>query len=577
MADIRGLEQAFFAASEEARRTFDILNGTGGRGGLEQRYLIALDDKEKNDAKPGSIRNFSIKEFNAIKKQYDDASAAYKRAQDAKNAARLELNRAKGTSEKEKSTKGLVDKYNQAVTKVKEAEALIPSRGQAQYDAAVLAAYDAANAAKAAGAKVAPLPKPAPGVKRPENKAVTDPTVAEGEPLVDAFENKFKGYSVNTDGTVTGPGPNGGNGNRTYFVQEKNADGSYSVSPYTSVIEARNAFLENYAEPGQIDALKQQLLARTFINKKDLETDSWLAGVDIMIAKFTRDLVTAVQYEGSKGLAFDSWFASAKGGAGSSGSTSKAGTFKDTDLNLTTIGDAYEEINDYMIDALGREATQEEKDAYFKEINQREKKSAVETVSVRDATGKITKTTRTGAKVTPEERLNARNAIVIKALGNTDAAELLKSGKGSQVAIQIGQLQKAAANYGQPMSAGEALKYVIEGGTERDALQKQTERMRLNSMTMYGNLKDHIRDGGNVKDIADQYALIKAKKLGIPVTDAFNDKDVKAALTKDGGLMSTAEFARQMQANPLWRQTEEARDVASDFANTILKSFGFMG
>ena len=94
---------------------------------------------------------------------------------------------------------------------------------------------------------------------------------------------------------------------------------------------------------------------------------------------------------------------------------------------------------------------------------------------------------------------------------------------------------------------------------------------------MYGNLKDHIRDGGNVKDIADQYALIKAKKLGIPVTDAFNDKDVQMALTKDGGLMSTAEFSRQMQANPLWRQTEEAREVASDFANTILKSFGFMG
>jgi hypothetical protein len=571
MADIRGLEEAFGAASEEARRTYDRLNGTGGRGGLEQKYLIAKEAFEKNPD------NKTFKErYNNLKGLYDTAAAEYQRAQAAKNAARLELNKAKGTSEKEKGAKDLVDKYNQAVDKVKSAEALIPSRGQAQYDAAVQAAYDAGTAAKAAGGKIAPLPKPAAGVKRLEDKAVVDPAVAEGEPLVDAFENKFKGYSINTDGSVTGPGPDKTNGIRTYFVQEKNADGSYSVTPHTSIIKARNAFLENYAEPGQIDALKQQLLARTFINKDQLASDEWVIGVDTMIAKFTRDLVTAVQYEGSKGLAFDSWFASAKGGAGS-GSTSKAGTFKDTDLNLTTIGDAYEEINDYMVDALGREATQEEKDAYFKEINKREKKSAVETVSVRDATGKITKTTRTGAKVTPEERLNARNAIVIKALGNTDAAELLKSGKGSQVAIQIGQLQKAAANYGQPMSAGEALKYVIEGGTERDALQKQTERMRLNSMTMYGNLKDHIRDGGNVKDIADQYALIKAKKLGIPVTDAFNDKDVKAALTKDGGLMSTAEFARQMQANPLWRQTEEARDVASDFANTILKSFGFMG
>jgi hypothetical protein len=230
-----------------------------------------------------------------------------------------------------------------------------------------------------------------------------------------------------------------------------------------------------------------------------------------------------------------------------------------------------------MIDAVGRPATQEEKDAYYQDINKREKASAVKTVDVRDATGKITNTTRTGDFVTQEERLNAKNAIVIKALSGTDAGELLKSAKGSQVAVQISALQKASAEYGQPISAGEALKYVIDGGPEKDALKKQTERMRLNAMTMYGNLKDHIRDGGNVKDIADQYALIKAKKLGIPVTDAFNDKDIKAALTKDGGLMSTAEFARQMQANPLWRQTEEARDTASDFANTILKSFGFMG
>jgi hypothetical protein len=193
-----------------------------------------------------------------------------------------------------------------------------------------------------------------------------------------------------------------------------------------------------------------------------------------------------------------------------------------------------------MIDALGREATQEEKDAYYKDLNAREKKSAVETVEVRDASGKITKSTRKGEFVTADERLNAKNAVVIKALSGTDAGEILKSAKGSQVAVQIAALQKAGAEYGQPLSAGEALKYVIAGGTEKDAIAKQTERLRLNSMTMYGNLKDHIQNGGNVKDIADQYALIKSKKLGMPVTDAFNDKDVQSALTRDGGLMSTA-------------------------------------
>jgi len=565
MADIRGLEEAFGAASEEARRTFDRLNGTGGRGGLEQDYLIAKEASEKNPT------NKTLKQrYTNLKKLYDTAAAEYKRAQDAKNAARKELNAAQGTSEKEKGAKDLVDAYNKAVDNLKKAEALIPSRGQAQYDAAVQAAYDAGTAAKAAGGKIEPLPKPASGVKRPEDKTVveSDGTLSQEE----VANNKFKDYTVNSNGAVTNT-----KGNPTYFVGIKNVDGSSTMQEYTSIVQARDAFLKGYSTPGALDSLKQKLRAGNWITAKQLANNEWLSGLDSMIAKYTYDAVSAVKYGSAKEAPLiDAWFNSAKGGGGS-GTTSKGGTFKDTDLDLTTVGDAYKEINDYMIDAVGREATQEEKDIYYKDINAREKKSAISTVAVRDATGKITSSTRTGDFVTAEERLNSKNAVVIKALEGTDAGELLKSAKGSQVAVQIAALQKAGADYGQPLTAGEALKYVIAGGTQKDALAKQTERLRLNSMTVYGNLKDHIRDGGTVKDIADQYALIKARKLGIPITDAFNDKDVQAALTKDGGLMSTAEFSRQMQANPLWRQTEEARNVASDFANTILKSFGFMG
>jgi hypothetical protein len=571
MADIRGLEKAFFDASEEARRTYDILNGTAGRGGLEQKYLLALDSKEKNDAKPGSIRNFNIKDFNAIKKQYDAASLAYKRAQDAKNAARLELNRAQGTSEKQKGAQGALDAYEKSLTDLKKAEALIPSRGMAQYEAAVQAAYDAQTAAKNAGAKVKPLPPAPKGIIRPENKNVETPAPLEDGGVIDVAEDRLKGYAIESSGNVIL------NGERIYFVDTKNADGSTTINQYKSIISAREAFLKNYSQPGQLDALKKELVNRTWITKKQLEQDDWLFGLDNLIAKYTFDAATKIQIEGAKQVPFFSWFNSAKGGAGTGLPASKAGTFKDTDLVLTTAGDAYTEINDYLIDAIGRPATQEEKEAYFKDINEREKKSAVETVTTRDATGKITKSTRKGAAFSPAERLNSQNAIVIKALEGTDAGALLKSAKGSQVAIQIAALQKAGAEYGQPLTAGEALAFVISGGTERDAIQKQTERLRLNAITMYGNLKDHITNGGNVKDIADQYALIKSKKLGIPITDAFNDKDVQMAITRDGGLMSTAEFSRQMQANPLWRQTEEARNTASDFANTILKSFGFMG
>ena len=505
---------------------------------------------ELNKQKPGTAK------YNELKTKYDTAKAAMDAAEAERVARKAEIDNA---VKNEKTTAAAAkDKAS--------AKADIP---QLQYQ--LQAAENEGNADKIKSAKAA--------LKAAQDKlmgvkpAQTTEDDVEGNGLTDVSKDKFAGYTINSDGSVVQPG-----GTRVYFVSTKNPDGSSTLTPYSSVASARDAFLKNYSEPGAIETLKQQLRARNFISAKQLANGDWISGLDTMLGKYTFDAVSAVKYGGAKEAPLiDTWFGTAKGGAGGSGTGSKAGTFKDTDLDLTTVGDAYKEINDYMIDALGREATQEEKDAYYKDINEREKKSAVQTVAVRDATGKITTSTRTGDFVTPEERLNSKNAVVLKALEGTDAAEILKSAKGSQVAVQIGKLQKAAAEYGQPMSAGEALKYVIAGGTEKDAIAKQTERMRLNSMTMYGNLKDHIRDGGNVKDIADQYALIKAKKLGIPVTDAFNDKDVQMALTKDGGLMSTAEFSRQMQANPLWRQTEEAREVASDFANTILKSFGFMG
>lgn len=517
----------------------------GVKAASQAKLLLA----ELNKAKPGTPKHAELKA------KYDAAKAAFTAAEDERIKRKQEIDTA---AKNEKADKTAAKEKTSAKTDIPQLEYQV----QAAKNAGDKAAQTAAEAAlKAAKDKAA-------GIKPPT--ALGAETVVKEGGLQEVANNKFKDYTINSDGSVVGPG-----GTRSYFVSVKNADGSSTVEEYKSAATARDAFLKNYSAPGALDKLKQQLRSKNYISAEQLKTGDWIRGLDDMLGDYTRDAVSAVKYGGAKEAPLiDSWFGRATGGTGSG---SKAGTFKDSDLNLTTVGDAYREINDYMIDALGRNATQEEKDAYYKDINQSEKKSAVKTVTVRDATGKITNTTRTGAKVTAEERLNAMNAVIINALKGTDAGELLKSAKGSQVAIQIGQLQKASAEFGQPISAGEALKYVIDGGPEKDALKKQTERMRLNAMTMYGNLKDHIRDGGNVKDIADQYALIKAKKLGIPVTDAFNDKDVKAALTKDGGLMSTAEFARQMQANPLWRQTEEARDMASDFANTILKSFGFMG
>jgi len=160
--DVRNLEIVFDKTSEEARRTYDILKGRGGREGAERIYLLAKKAAEKNP----NNKTFAER-LNKAKSNYDTANANYKKAQDAKNAARTKLNTALGTSEKQKDAKSLVDKYNEAVEKVKTAETLIASRGQAAYDAAVQTAYQAGVDAKAAGGKIKPLPAAASGVVRP--------------------------------------------------------------------------------------------------------------------------------------------------------------------------------------------------------------------------------------------------------------------------------------------------------------------------------------------------------------------------------------------------------------------------
>jgi hypothetical protein len=37
---------------------------------------------------------------------------------------------------------------------------------------------------------------------------------------------------------------------------------------------------------------------------------------------------------------------------------------------------------------------------------------------------------------------------------------------------------------------------------------------------------------------------------------------------------SVVDFERELQMDPLWRKTPEARKVANDFANTMIQTFG---
>ena len=407
-----------------------------------------------------------------------------------------------------------------------------------------------------------------------QNTAAGKPsTIKKPADIVDNA-NPLSKYTIEPSGAVNGPG-----GGQVYLTTSIGLDGKPTTVTHGSIAEARAEFLKGYAGLGQMDVLKQELLAKHYINAKDIAAGDlqWVQkGVDTLISKFTYDATAAVQFGGAKDAPImATWLKSSASAI--PGTASVAGTKSAPSLDLTTIGDAATEIDNFMLDSVGRNATKEEKDAYFKKINALELASPITSSTTTDANGNIVKSSRTGAYVTPEERTTAMVSIVQGALKGTDANALLSSAKGSKIAVDISTLQANSAAYGHSLTPGEAYAIVQQGFGQKDYVAKQVERMRLNSMTMYGNLKQHITDGGTVKDIADQYATLKARKLGITIPDSLADKDVMSAITQNGGLMSTADFTRQMQANPLWRQTEEAHNTAADFANTILKSFGFMG
>jgi len=500
---------------------------------------------------------FARSKYGGDSKEFAKAKARYDKAKPAAEAAdKARLARKKEIDDTDKAAK--IKKDSAKTTKLATASASVTEfQLQAAKDKGDTAAVTALTA------QLKAQKDKATGIVTPQKPA-------------DLVASPLMGYTIDASGTVmsSSKGP-------VYLTSTIGIDGQSTVTSHSSIAEARAEFLKGYSAPGQMDVLKQTLLAKHYINAKDVAAGDlhWVQkGVDTLIGKFTYDAVSQVQFGKVKEPpTMASWLGSSASGIAAAGTVNQSGTKTQVSTDNTTIGDADTEINNFMMDSVGRPATVEEKKAFFAKITAAEKASGVSTAVTRNAAGDVLKTAQTGALVTADERTAIAVGIVQGALKGTTAEALQAAGKGSKIADDIATLQANSALYGKSLSAGEAYAIVQQGFGQKDYVAKQTERMRLNAMTIYGNLKQHIQDGGTVKDITDHYASLKASKLGIVIPDSLADKDVMGAVTNTNGLMSTADFTRQMQANPLWRQTEEAHNTAADFANTILKSFGLMG
>jgi hypothetical protein len=367
-------------------------------------------------------------------------------------------------------------------------------------------------------------------------------------------QDDYAGFTLDKTGKVFGPsGVEGENGNQGIFVPTKGADGKLGNQFVTSSNKAIDLFLKDYQGVGQLDGLKKRLVASGYIKQSELGGTAWLSGLVDMLAAYSGDYLQKIKFEGATDLPDINVFMSKKKVGSGTGTTPYR--------VITTRGDAKKLLNEYLNNLIGEPATPEEETAFYDELNKAESKA------VRYTSAGMT----TGSVLTEADRLTIAAKVARKRLRGTNVDELLKSNIGSTVALDISSMQKYAARYGIQMTAAEALKRVADGIGQENYAAKQQERLKLVAKQLHPNLAAHIDAGGTVEDIADQYAYAKARKLGIAIPVSTTDADVMNAVNSG---MSVSDFNMAMQKKPEWRKTDEARDMASDFTSTMLKTFG---
>jgi hypothetical protein len=354
---------------------------------------------------------------------------------------------------------------------------------------------------------------------------------------------------------------------------------SYAVIPWNSGAAAISVLNQFYKGKGQVAALKQSLAQRGLLGKGKTQAASVASGDSLdptFLKAFGQQLLTNTQ---------DNYRTGSNGGTqfvnpttALAGIKGYAGTRVATNTVYTPEVSAINDVNGFVQEQLGRQATKSEVDQYTAVLKKYEQDHPDKVTTTTDTLGyEKNRVTYSGASADDKKMLLV--GMLWKELQQKGVDPNKISQSGGVIAQNMQKIMENAATYGLPhIDTTSALNSVIStlqpGGNIATELAKQKEQAKL----LYKPLASYLDAGGDVKSMADYYNNLNQKYLETNTPTDVMNPDIQNALKGDGkNIMSENDYIGLLKSKPEWAMTMNAREQASQFATSILKQFGFMG
>ncbi len=165
--------------------------------------------------------------------------------------------------------------------------------------------------------------------------------------------------------------------------------------------------------------------------------------------------------------------------------------------------------------------------------------------------------------------------IALDLIGKYITVEGLKNASGV-IGSNLRQIKASASDYGISLSPTDLRQYALNSVGQKDGLQNILTKFNNLARVKYAALTPYLDQGLSVRDIANEYIQKKANILEMnPAGITLDDSDIQSALTGNN-LVPLYQFETQLRKNPKWQYTNNARELASSYATTVLQDFGLI-